>query len=567
MKKNNSNSTDKVNAKLTMAKKMQVEHSSGRKFMLPPGFQKVNNMLHIVHTVKSGEETFEKTEMLCRHVPIISKKLLNIAHSQLHFELSWRDNDREYNEVVPASYVASKSDLLKLADWSLGVNDLNARNLISYFDDFLIFNNVPTSRVAEQLGNFKNEIIHPLASNDINIVPADLGEKQILNAFQTAGTYQEWLKKVFQMIQDHPKALAMVLASFASVILKDLNLEPFTVDMSGSTSRGKTTVLKVAASVWGTEHLIHEWNGTKISFERKAAFLNNFPLILDDTMKADASELQNILYTHSGGRSRSRASIVGSQNELTWNNFILSSGEVPLPEYAQRAGGAAARVLPINGNPFKEIRSGFFTELYENMGSNYGSIGLEFIKRWNSQKIEWFPAYKKLRSLYQNIAEGNDVTIRIARHFAAIHFAGELLNEFFEAQIELELMEKLFQEIMQNNTAVDKPMQMLESILVDLDATRHTISENSMPKEMKAIYKSGTLFLLPAYLKEFLKLEALPIRKEWLDRGISAKHEKHGKTSDTMQLKHLNKNYRVVAINPVIISELDYDFSSSIPKK
>jgi hypothetical protein len=30
-----------------------------------------------------------------------------------------------------------------------------------------------------------------------------------------------------------------------------------------------------------------EWNITKAAAERKAAFLNSFPIILDDTMKVD----------------------------------------------------------------------------------------------------------------------------------------------------------------------------------------------------------------------------------------------------------------------------------------
>ena len=92
---------------------------------------------------------------------------------------------------------------------------------------------------------------------------------------------------MFSLIKKaHPKVLFYVLASFGSVILKDLKIEPFVVEIAGSTSQGKTTALHVARSVHGTEGLINEWNATKVAIERKAGFLNSFPLYMDDTRKA-----------------------------------------------------------------------------------------------------------------------------------------------------------------------------------------------------------------------------------------------------------------------------------------
>ncbi|MCQ6307615.1 DUF927 domain-containing protein, partial [Bacillus cereus] len=102
----------------------------------------------------------------------------------------------------------------------------------------------------------------------------------------------------------------------------------------GSTSTGKTTALKVAASVWGTNQLVNEFNATKVSVERKAAFLNSFPLLLDDSRKADERLLQSFVYTFSGGRSKGRGSVGGSQREYTWRNIMLTTGEVSLNEYA-----------------------------------------------------------------------------------------------------------------------------------------------------------------------------------------------------------------------------------------
>ena len=147
-------------------------------------------------------------------------------------------------------------------------------------------------------------------------------------------------KEVFERIKQRTEGSIFVLSSFASVIIKDLRLQPFIVDLSGTTSQGKTTTLKVVASVWGNESLMSEWNATKVSIERKSAYLNSFPLLMDDTRKAEERILKDVIYSFSGGRSKGRGSLKGSQREFTWHNILLSTGEVSLNEYAKNQGGA-----------------------------------------------------------------------------------------------------------------------------------------------------------------------------------------------------------------------------------
>ncbi|MEJ7178037.1 DUF927 domain-containing protein, partial [Staphylococcus caprae] len=88
--------------------------------------------------------------------------------------------------------------------------------------------------------------------------------------------------------------------SCGSILLHDFDVEPFIIDLSGASSRGKTTALKVASSVWGTSNLIGEWNTTRVNIERKSAFLNSFPLLLDDSRKANPYMLPDVIYQFSG---------------------------------------------------------------------------------------------------------------------------------------------------------------------------------------------------------------------------------------------------------------------------
>ncbi|MGE7880295.1 DUF927 domain-containing protein [Peribacillus muralis] len=65
------------------------------------------------------------------------------------------------------------------------------------------------------------------------------------------GTVESWIKNVFNLVKDHPKAVFPLLASFASVILHEFDMKPIVVDVSGESSSGKSGLLLLCSSVWG----------------------------------------------------------------------------------------------------------------------------------------------------------------------------------------------------------------------------------------------------------------------------------------------------------------------------
>src|SRR5690625_3231972 len=182
-------------------------------------------------------------------------------------------------------------------------------------DLYLFDNNIEKHYDVERLRNIKNNFIHPILTKNIKIIAVDQGERQILEGFEVKGLSKDWNLKVFELIKNYPKAVFFVLASFTSVMIKDLKVPPFIVDLAGSTSQGKTTTTKIATSVWGNDNLISEWNLTRVAVEMKAAYLNSYPLILDDTRKANEYILQDVIYQFSGGRSKGRGSIKGTRSE------------------------------------------------------------------------------------------------------------------------------------------------------------------------------------------------------------------------------------------------------------
>ncbi|EOQ02280.1 hypothetical protein KOY_02269 [Bacillus cereus VDM021] len=501
------------------------------------------------------------TKLVSRKTPYITKEFHNIERPQVLYEIEWKESNRTVREVVPASTIAVRKELLELSDKGFSVNDNNVKKIITYFDQYLLINNIEQHYAVERLGHIKDTFIHPLVTKDVEIMAIDHGEKQLLEAFEVKGTSDTWKKEVFERIKQQPKAVFFVLSSFASVIIKDLRLQPFIVDLSGTTSQGKTTTLKVAASVWGNENLMSEWNATKVSIERKASYLNSFPLLLDDTRKADERILRDVIYQFSGGRSKGRGSLKGSQREYTWNNILLSTGEVTLNEYAKNQGGAAARIIPLIDEPLKKDHSNIM-ELYEAMESNYGAIGIDFLQVWIKEKKELITEYHKFRKHYIEKSKGNEVLNRLAGYYAAVHFTGSILKNKLDFDIDLKAISSLFDNIAEENKAIDKPMQFLEEILTDLDSSRQNIFYDYMPKIIKAIYKDKQrqLFLTPAYTTDFLSVEEKQVRREWLKRGMTIPVEKGSKVVDYKLVSHKGKKFNGIPLNMELVGELGFDF-------
>jgi uncharacterized protein (DUF927 family) len=523
-------------------------------FNVPAQFEAVGDTLF--QTVKRGKEFHE--EMVLRALPFIEAELVNMERSQTLYRIGWtslNSGRRITREVVPASSIATRRELLQLSDKGLPVNDNNAKSVITYFDQFLTVNEVDQVKAVERLGHVENKFISPLHESAIEIITLDQGEKQMLEAFETKGSSKEWIDNVFNPIKDSPVAAFVIASSFTSVILRDLNMSPFIVDLSGTTSTGKSTISKIAGSVWGNRNYVSEWNLTQVGLERKAAFLNSFPLILDDTRKANEWVLNDVIYHFSGGRGKGRGSVKGSQREMTWNNILISNGEIPLNDYARDKGGVSARNISFNDRPIQNADYKLFNTIYENIEQFYGAIGKEFLDVWNSHKKELLEEFPKYKKHFNKKAGSNEVLARLSNSFASVYFTSTILRNYLSMDIDLKAIEKLMNTLKENEN-LDKPLQMLEELLDHIDGSQDLISK----EELKYFYKKDIdqLYLYPSFIKNMLGVESNQIRREWLNRGI-ALPDKEG--NGTHPIWHANKTRKAVAINMEYVKKLGFDFT------
>ncbi len=509
-------------------------------------------------------EKNDQKEFISRQVPYITTCFDDVEKNNIQYELKWYNERKVYKEVVPATALATKREVIMLANKGLSSNDRNARFLIEYFDLFLEKNSLKRSQVISHLGYVGKHFVHPLLETTYHIVPPDEGELQRLNAIQCEGTVQEWIENILEPLYDNPKAVFPVVASFASVLFKEHELTPILVDISGLSSSGKTTVQKACASVWGKPSgYISSMLTTKIAIERMAGFLNAFPLILDDTNTADDPRaLQQMIYMFGNGTGKMRGSLEGSRGTSSWQSVFITTGENNILEYTNSQ-GSAARVIPITNFQLKKNES-FFASFNQSLERYHGSIGMEFIQRWQKHSQRFKGRLQQLEASYQSSAT-NNIMRRIALHFAFVVFVAEVLNELFKEEgmiIPIDDLGELFLMICSENNHMDRAKSMLIEILEELQSNRNFVYDECEPTNaIHAIVKDDGLYLTIDYVKRKLDVDVKQIREAWLNQQLTVQQKNRGKLVDYKNIDKKKKTYRVIQVSHEFLEEQGFNFS------
>lgn len=491
--------------------------------------------------------------------PFITKCFKDIESLIVSYEMSYLKANEVTKFPVQALDIRDAKNIINLSSKGLDVDSNNRSELVQFISMFMRLNNLPTNKIVSRLGHVRGHFIHPLIDSDVELIIHEEGYKRLANAFKTKGTLQDYSDTVFNQIKDSPMTLMFMYASLGSILLHDFSVEAFIMDLSGKTSTGKTTALKIAGSAWGTDDLRSEWNTTKVNVERKASMMNSFPLIYDDTRKAPHHQLADIVYQFSGGRSKGRGNVHSIDVEKTWNNILISTGETSIVEYDNGKGGMGARVITLQDNPFNDDVD--LNALYDGLENNYGHLGLAFIEQYEKHKTEYKESFKGHTKLFVEKAGENEVMQRLGRPFALLQTSAEILNDIEGFEHDLySTVQTSYESMKEINKSIDKPKQLLVEVLEELDASRRSIAGPNygevLTGETKAVFNGPFLFVLPKFLKEFLGEEFSTIVKEWNDREYIYPSKKEIQRT----VKYKGRVYRGYAISHRVIIELGFDF-------
>jgi len=374
----------------------------------------------------------------------------------LHLE--WLDHDgRKHLWAMPKGLLASDGSEARriLIDGGLEIaSGAKARNL---FTNYLMQQRSDgRARAVMTTGWHGHIFVFP----DCTIGRVD-GDEHIIvqtghhidHAYNVRGTLEDWQTNVAKYTEGNSCLTLAISMAFAAALIGPCGAESGGIHLRGHSSRGKTTALRVAGSVWGGDidepdgGYIRSWRATANGLEGTGTIHNDTLLCLDEISQLAAKEAGEAAYMLSNGQGKSRASREATlRKPARWRTLFLSSGEKSLADKIaedmrgrRQTAGQAVRVIDLPADAgayglFETLHdfadaASFADHLRSASSQFYGTAARAFIEAIATDLDAVATAIKE--AVAQFVAEqcGEDAdgqVRRVAYRFGLIAAAGEM---------------------------------------------------------------------------------------------------------------------------------------------
>lgn len=352
-------------------------------------------------------------------------------------ELVWLDRGRWVSRLVRKSVSKSGRKLVtETGDAGLPVTDSEARDAERWIAAAEAVNAgvIPRHPVARQLG-WQNDGHTFITARDSpwRVEPKYPQQVPSLKAHHPHGTLGGW-QAAIKHAEGYPVVQTGIYESLAAPLLEPLNLDSFTSDLNGKSSRGKTITRQAGLSCWADPSEkgdgLFSWQTTVIEAERRFNLVNGLFVVLDETrLVKDPDIVDTVLYMVPKNHGKPRGG--GYPNMIPWRVIVGSTGEQPATSFTTHQ-GASARVLSIQRPPFGTEGDSSRTAaeaLKHGIEANYGTAGPAFIARLQTLLADKDGAArlrKRHTELTGKLRGDTDMTGRRAPLIAVIALAAEL---------------------------------------------------------------------------------------------------------------------------------------------
>lgn len=266
----------------------------------------------------------------------------------------------------------------------------------------------------------------------------------------TKGTLEEWQINISKLAESHEYLVLAICIGFSGQILELLDHKGSGIHFKGGSSKGKSTALKTASSIWDNpEKYYRTWRNTSNALEKTAFSHNDGLLILDEIGEIPLSkELGSIIYMLVNGMSKSRMNKESElQDNFQWKLVFISSGEKTVSEMMQEVGqstklGQETRLINID---IDDSKFGIFNEvtfakdaatqanlLNCNVKKFHGAAGVEWLNYLTQDKKSAQLLAENLYNDYRvflNVSNQQGHIQRVTDFFALIATAGEMATQ------------------------------------------------------------------------------------------------------------------------------------------
>jgi putative DNA primase/helicase len=271
--------------------------------------------------------------------------------------------------------------------------------------------------------------------------------------WRPVGTLEDWQTNVATYAIGNSLFAFSIMTALSGPLLFVVGDQSGGFHLYGRSRSGKTTCLRVGASVWGRPDMhgiIKPWRATTNAWEGVAAEHCDFCLFLDEMGQGEPRVVSDSIYmlANSSGKLRAGRSGQAVRPQL-WRLTILSSGEVSVATKLTEGGiriraGQDVRLASIPadagcGMGVVEALHGFsdsgalIRHLGDAVGRGYGTVGRAWLQHlvnhraWDESALVGGIRAAREEFLRANLPNGADAQIRsVGERFALAAAAGEI---------------------------------------------------------------------------------------------------------------------------------------------
>lgn len=215
------------------------------------------------------------------------------------------------------------------------------------------------------------------------------------------------------------------------------------VGISGISSTGKSTALKLIASIYGDPDLVKgtlilKNASSEVGRENQKAGLFGIPILLDDVNVGFKGDISDYIYRIASGEARTVAKPDGDvdTSRMGFSGLAISTSELSLYEYSNKNSGIYARFIDLNGIVWTTDGTSA-TEIKKIISKNYGFKGKrfgEFIETYDDNQLIKIheEAVAKIRS---QLKVTDNYTDRVLNQYGSIIATLRLVNLCFNLTI------------------------------------------------------------------------------------------------------------------------------------
>ena len=467
---------------------------------VPPGWKMDGQGIHRVALDEYGDPLSNRVALAPM---LLAGRSVDVINGENCVTVAWATPEGWKTKVVERRGIADSRQVLSLASVGAPVHSGNAGQIVAFLADFEAENGLrfETQKASMRCGWVDGTFltpneVYPVDARGIEAVIPD-GLEDFARGWRTEGTWEGWLEAA-EIATKYPLLLVSIYAACAAPLVKFLSLPNFIVDLSGPTSSGKTTALRFAASAWGNPNdgadcCFGSWDATRTWIERACGYLNNLPVILDETKRAKTPQIvRDVVYDFSQGKGRGRGTVQGLQKTSSWRTVLISTGESGAADSSQDA-GLRARVIPLTGRPmgnYPDKGARASEAIQEILQHNYGHLGprvLHYLTGHYDQREAFQAFFKNAKENFLTFCTGG-VSRRLATYMATLALSAHICEQMGLPTAKSDPVRPLVDVLKAVDRQADRPFAAMQDLVSWAVANqtsfwgRHVVDSNSNPR-------------------------------------------------------------------------------------